>query len=171
VKNKGRDRPTEGETAHASPPPAATPIDGAKVTVQVQWKGQEFGAKGLLPPEDALHHRVDQLLFRTTTTVRRELVKQQYGDDAPGLRASPIRTPDQMWFCVQNYVAQHSQTFFKLVPPDRFSPQWRAWFCTYRSSGSLDLPLHEPLGLGSNMWVAIENLLRAVEGTEVIENG
>lgn len=143
---------------------------GVRVSLTVLWKDQTFGAKGALPPEQAYHWTIDRLIHRVSTSVRRELLKQQYGQDAPGLQEGPIRAPAAMFGGVRDYTAQHSETFFKLAPPDRFSPKWRAWFCTYQES-TLDLPLSEPLGIGDTMWVAIENLLRGVEGTEAIEHG
>jgi hypothetical protein len=168
------------------------PDSTARVVVRATWQGRVHQCEKSILPERAMHHVVDKAVWDATVEVRRSLVKQRYGDGAlagAGLRGAGVRNEFEAFNAIRSYLSQHPGSRFELVPPHNGFHQWRAYFkgtsrcdCEgpYEPQGLPDhhpncsvapfgIETNPPVGIGSADYVAIENLLRFVEGRDTID--
>ena len=85
-----------------------------------------------------------------------------------------IRTEAQAWAAIERFLLTHESARFELVPPVRgMHDKWRAYF-KHRpwisAVATSDLEPNPPVGIGSQVYVAVENLLRFIEKREPIDD-
>jgi hypothetical protein len=124
----------------------------------------------------ATHNRVDRAVWDATVQVRRLLVKQQYPDADVTERRVAFRNEVEQFGAIRNHCAQTGDRF-ELVPPFAgTTDKWRAYFKkrlwatdAQYLPGPGNIESNPAVGVGSTEHLAVENLLRLVEGREPID--
>lgn len=142
----------------------------ARVVVQAIWRGLVQKCEKAILPGFASHHRVDKAVWDAHIEVRRLLVQQAY----PGTQATDslaqagIRNETEAFGAIRNHCLQTGDRF-ELIPPGAAFGRWRAYFKQTSEELRGRLGRNPAVGVGSTEYLAIENLLRFIEGREPID--
>lgn len=141
----------------------------ARVRVEVIWKGQKYDYTTEVLPERATHYTMDREVYKAHIKVRCCLAEVEYPGRDFTSASGPVRDEMARWNGIAVYLSQTPDAWFEFVPPDpaRGRHKWYAWFKT-RQDELFAVEANPPVGLGTSYAVAVENLLRYVEGKEPI---
>lgn len=147
------------------------------VRVEAVWRGQKYGHFIQLAPEQATHYAMDKAVWDATVEVRRSLVRQEY----PHLtnennRRVEFRNEFEAFGAIRSHCSQTGDRFELVPPTEGTTDKWRAYFKKRPWAtdaqflpGPGAIESNPAVGLGSTDYIAIENLLRFVEGRETID--
>lgn len=146
------------------------PSDNDRVRVEVVWKGQKYDYTTEVASEQATHYVMDRQVYKAHIEVRRTLARIEYPDAFLVHKNGPVRDESALWNGIAAYLSQHLDARFEFAPPEpnRGIRTWRAYFKTTQDE-LFAVETNPPVGLGTRYAVAIENLLRFIEGTEPID--
>lgn len=142
----------------------------SRVVVQAEWRGLVHKCEKAILPEAATHYQVDKAVWDAHVEVRRALVQQQYPNmqSVDSLTRAGVRNEVEAFGAIRNYLAVNPGRVFSLVPPNRYFDMWRAYFEAMPGHDIKPEPT-PPVGVGMVDYIAVENLLRFVEGKEAID--
>jgi hypothetical protein len=150
-----------------------------RVVVEASWCGRIHKTEKVISTDDPAqaHHVVDKAVWDAHVQVRRALAAQRYGDSVlenTRLTQAGFRNETEAMAEIRNHCARTGYRFELVPPASGVTNMWRAYFKKPRVPS--DLPYepfaieHNPaVGVGSEYYVAIENLLRFVEGREPVD--
>lgn len=139
----------------------------ANVIIRVLWRGLIHKVEKVITAEIADHYHVDRAVWDATVEIRRALVQQEYSNlKQDGGRGAGLRNEFEAFGGIRAYLHENPERRFELIPPGRGWDSWSAWFTLPNRPGEIDH--NPPLGVGSTDRIAIENLLRFIEGRDVI---
>lgn len=142
-----------------------------RVVVLARWRGLLHRVEKIAEPAAATHYRMDRMTSEASVEVRRLLSAQLTGH---AVSTAPVPDPlPRLWDTLMSelyrYLAQ-TRTRLVLSPPGIGLARTR-WRADTRPD-EFEAPAYDsnpPVGVGSTMRVAIENLVRAFEGREPID--
>lgn len=160
------------EESRAKPDGDRVPVD--RVVLQAGWQGLIHKFERTFSPELAVtHYAMDKAVWDAAVEVRRLLVRQEYPEAVVvEKRRVELRNEFEAFGAIRTHCLQTGDRF-ELVPPGPDTDKWRAYFKKRPWVQPMDtfaIDMNPAVGVGSVDYIAIENLLRFVEGREPIND-